>query len=402
MDVVCIGAINKDKDIQYTSRQHQLTPFISRVGELKEDQNVRLFQNSGVYPAYIPRLRNLTQKFSRFEEMRQVFLDDRYGACHFLQPVLENSPDAFFTNGDDKELQKTWALEHGMSSATELSEILLAQIEHHQTEVFYNLDPMRYSSDFVRRLPGCVKHSIAWRAAPSPGADFSAYSLVVCNFPSILKSYQERGWRSAYLSPAHDPVMDRYAANTERPIDVLFVGGYSRHHRRRAEVLEAVAAQSRELNIVFHLDRSRLTRLAESPLGRLLPLKKHRRPNEICAVTADPVFGLDLYAALSNAKIVLNGAVDMAGDDRGNMRCFEAMGCGALMVSDAGRYPEGMIDGQTMLTYSSAQQATATIALALTNITSTNEIAQRGHLLVSKKYGKDAQWNTFLNLVASL
>ena len=363
---------------------------------------MRLFQNSGLYPAYLLKMQTLTSGLHRFAECRAAFLADRYGACHFLEPVLDGSSDAFFTNGDDAGIQKLWATEQGMSPQAELTEILLAQIEHHRTEVFYNLDPMRYSSEFVRRLPGCVKHSIAWRAAPSPGADFSAYSLVVCNFPSILKSYQDRGWRSAYLSPAHDPVMDRYATNTERPIDVLFVGGYSRHHQRRAEVLEAVASMGGEFNIVFHLDCSRLTRLAESPLGRLLPLKKHRRPKEICAVTADPVFGLDLYSAISKAKIVLNGAVDMAGEDRGNMRCFEAMGCGALMVSDAGRYPEGMIDGQTMLTYSSAQQASAAIRLAWSNINSTNEVAQRGHLLVSKKYGKDAQWNTFLSLVASL
>jgi hypothetical protein len=363
---------------------------------------MKIFQNSGIYPAYLPRLGELTRDCTTFKAQIEAFLDDRYGACHFLKPVLDRNDNAFFTNGDDEQLQRQWAREHGMRSDVALTNILLAQIEDHGTEVFYNLDPMRYSSDFVRKLPGCVKHSIAWRAAPSPGADFSAYSLVVCNFPGILKSYQERGWRSAYLSPAHDPVMDRYAENTERPIDVLFVGGYSRHHRRRAEVLEAVAMQAREWSIVFHLDRSRLTRLAESPLGGLLPLKKHRRPDEICAVTADPVFGLDLYAAISKAKIVLNGAVDMAGEDRGNMRCYEAMGCGALMVSDAGRYPEGMIDELTMLTYSSAQQAAATIGLALSNILSGNKIAQRGYALVSKKYGKDAQWNTFFNLVASL
>ncbi len=31
---------------------------------------------------------------------------------------------------------------------------------------------------------------------------------------------------------------------------------------------------------------------------------------------------------LSNAKIVLNGAIDISGEDRGNMRCFEALGSG--------------------------------------------------------------------------
>lgn len=363
---------------------------------------MRLFQNSGVYPSYIPRLRRLVSDARDFQTMRQSFLNDRYCACHHLKPVLDASPEAFFTNGDDLVMQRLWALEHGLKATVAMGDILLAQIEEHRADVFYNLDPLRYGSDFVRRLPGCVKHSIAWRAAPSPGADFSAYSLVVCNFPSIIKSYQERGWRSAYLSPAHDPVMDRYATNTERPIDVLFVGGYSRHHRRRAEVLEAVAAQAHEWNIVFHLDRSKLTRLAEGQLGRLLPLKSHRRPAEICAVTAEPVFGLDLYAAISRAKIVLNGAVDMAGDDRGNMRCFETLGCGALMVSDAGRYPEGMIDGLTMRTYENSGQVVDLLRGLLMQPSELRRVAQKGHELLRVTYGKNQQWSSFQELIGAL
>jgi hypothetical protein len=95
-----------------------------------------------------------------------------------------------FTNGDDEILQRYWAKERGVSKKTSLEAILLAQIEEHGTEVFYNLDPMRYGSDFVRKLPGCVTKAIAWRAAPSPGADFGAYDAVVCNFPSILEGYR--------------------------------------------------------------------------------------------------------------------------------------------------------------------------------------------------------------------
>lgn len=363
---------------------------------------MRVFQNIGLYPAYHEQLIRLARKESSFDSYKKILLIDRFSACHILKPVDDGDAAAFFTSADHFPLQALWAKAQGMPKTSQPREILLAQIEHHRTEVFYNLDPMGYGSDFIRRLPGCVKCSIAWRAAPSPGADFSAYSLVVCNFPSILKSYQERGWRSAYLSPAHDPVMDSFAANTQRPIDVLFVGGYSRHHSRRAEVLEAVAAQRKELNIVFHLDRSRLTRLAESTVGRLLPLKKHRRPTEICEVTADPVFGLDLYAAISKAKIVLNGAVDMAGEDRGNMRCFEAMGCGALMVSDAGRYPEGMIDGQTIRTYETSEHVVGLLRSLLAQPSELERVAKRGHELVTVAYDKNHQWNAFQNLAGAL
>ena len=363
---------------------------------------MRLFQNSGLYPAYVPRLRQLSHKCIKFSEHLQVFLQDRYGACHFLQPVLNGDPTAFFTNADDEVLQHSWARENGLGNAATLADILLAQIEEHRTDVFYNLDPMRYASAFIRRLPGCVKESIAWRAAPSPRADFGAYASVICNFPSILESYRKRGWNAAYFAPAHDPTMDSYAQNNERPIDVLFVGGYSRHHKRRAVVLEQVAALRHRHNVRFHLDRSRLTQLAESPFGQLLPLSNHRRPLDIRVVTAEPIFGRDLYAAFSRAKIVLNGAVDMAGEDRGNMRCFEAMGCGALMVSDEGRYPTGMVAGETMLTYSDEHQASKIIEATLADSDACARLAANGHRAMQTGYSKALQWQAFQDLVGSL
>ena len=308
----------------------------------------------------------------------------------------------FFTNGDDNYLQGRWARENGLPDKTTLEEILLAQIEQHRTEVFYNLDPMRYSSDFVRKLPGCVKKAIAWRAAPSPGADFSAYDLMVCNFPGILESWKTEGIRCGYFSPAHDPRMDCFSVNEDRPLDVLFVGGYSRHHARRARVLDAVSNLARHYRVRYHLDHGRLTRLADSPLGCLPGLRKHRRPPAVRSLSQGPIFGIDLYQAIGNSKIVLNGAVDMAANDRGNMRCFEAMGCGALLVSDSGHYPQGMIEGSTMLSYSSPAEAVSVIERALTQWSATKLIARRAYAMVRDRYSKTSQWETFQRLVASL
>jgi hypothetical protein len=361
---------------------------------------MRLFQNFGLSPSY-RRYFDRRHFAPGFEERLQAFLADRFGASHLLLPVLNGDESAFFTNGDDELLQRAWAKANGLPRSSPLDIILLSQIEAHRTEVFYNLDPMRYGSEFVRRLPGCVRTTICWRAAPSPGTDFGAYDFIVCNFPGILESYRQRGWRAEFFAPAHDPEMDAYAANTDRPIDVLFVGGYSRHHRNRAEILEAVADQNKDLNVVFHLDRSRLTRLAESPVGRLLPLSKHRRPKNIRAVTVEPVFGRDLYVALSKSKIVFNAAIDMAGEDRGNMRCFEAMGCGALMVSDEGRYPEGMVDGVTMLTYSDPNQAARVIKAAFRTPGRIAELAANGYRVMITRYNKDQQWQAFRELVAA-
>ncbi|MBW9051559.1 glycosyltransferase [Rhizobium mesosinicum] len=359
---------------------------------------MRVFQNFGLYPAYMRRLNKLASSASSFSERLQVFLSDSFGACHLLKPVMDGDRDAFFTTGDDPITQRLWAQEQGMQASTTQEQILLSQIEHHKTEIFYNLDPVRYGNDFLKKLPGSVKKSIAWRAAPSGGIDLGAYDLLVCNFPTILESYRSRGWRAEYFVPGHDPAMNEYAANDGRPIDVLFVGGYSRHHRKRAEILEAVSELRKDFRIVYHLDRSRLTRLAESPIGWLLPLAEHRRPNGIRALSQPPVFGRDLYHAISKSKIVLNGAVDMAGSDRGNMRCWEALGCGALMVSDDGNYPEGMTPEISIVTYEDARSATASIRSILGDEAKLRRIARAGNEMVRSRYSKQTQWEKFTQL----
>lgn len=359
---------------------------------------MRLFQNSGITAAYASRLATLTRFCRSFAEYRDIFLQDRYGACHFLKPVLDRETSAFFTNGDDAVMQRHWAREQGLPDAVSLEDVLLAQIEHHRSEIFYNIDPVKFPSRFVRRLPGCVRKTVAWRAAPSGESDFSAYDLVVCNFQTLLAGHAANGCKTAFFAPAHDPVMDRYSTNDDRPIDVLFVGGYTRHHKRRAALLEAVARVGSDHVVAMHLERSRLTRLAESPLGRCLPLGRHRRPATIRGVSKAPIFGLDLYSALSRAKIVLNGAIDMAGADRGNMRCFEAFGCRNLLVSDAGGYPDGMVDGETMLCYSSVEEAVSLVRRVLESPAERLAVSRRGHEMVIKVYSKEAQWSRFLAL----
>lgn len=361
---------------------------------------MRLFQNSGVYSGYLPRLNQLAEGRRRFRERLDAFLHDRFGASHFLEPVLNGDQSAFFTNGDDIVLQNMWAAESGMPANSSPESILLAQIENHRADVFYNLDPMRFQSSFVRRLPGCVKYSIAWRAAPSPGADFAAYNLVVCNFPSILRDYADKGWRTAFFSPAHDPVLDEYSSNEDRPIDVLFIGGYSRHHQRRAQLLRNIAAMSAQYEVVMHLDQSRVSRFAESPIGRLLPISKHRRPPAVREVSKPALFGRDMYSALSRAKIVLNGAVDMAGDDRGNMRCFEAFGAGCALLTDTGSYPEGMENGETMVTYADAADAVTKLSMLIGDAALRTRISRGGGQMIRRDYSKKQQMQRFHQLLS--
>ncbi len=346
--------------------------------------------------SYKSHLATLCKGSEGFAARRSVFLNHRYGASHILKPVLDGEDSAFFTNGDDETLQQAWAHENGLKTRR-LDDILLAQIEAHRTEVFYNLDPMRYDGSFLQRLPGHVRRKIAWRAAPGK-IDFRGYDLIVANIPTMLARYHADKLPTAEFFPAHDPELDAYAANTERDIDVLFVGGYSRHHINRSQLLQAVARLQDRYNVVFHLDRSRLTRLAESPLGVLPPLSKHRRPGPVRSISRPPVFGRQMYEALSRAKIVVNMSIDMAGADRGNMRCFEAMGAKSLLLSDAGIYPKGMEDGVTLRTYKEPHEV-PTMIMSLLKSDDIEKTAALGFEMISSRYDKSSQFTKFVDLL---
>jgi Glycosyl transferases group 1 len=363
---------------------------------------VRLFQNSGYYPAMRPKVRELTKGHTTFAGKIGAFLRFREGGCHQLLPIDQGAEWAFYTHGDDEEVQRLWARERGLNSRTSLDDILRAQIEEHRADVFYNLHATGFAADFVKRLPGCVTCVIGWHALPFQNVSFAGYDLMVCNFPSTLAGLQRLGYRTAYFFPACDPELAAFAAREERPIDVLFVGAYTRRHRQRAAVLEAVANISGDTQVAYYLDLSGLCRLAESPLGRLLPLAKHRRPQAIRKITRKPIFGRDYYAVLSSAKIVLNGHIDMPSADRGNMRCFEALGSASVLLTDEGNYPVGMNDGSTMMTYRSAEHAVEQIKTLLEEPLRISAIARAGHQMLLTRYSKEAQWKLFESLVASI
>lgn len=359
---------------------------------------MRVFQNIGLYAAYVARIERLWYDAPTFGAKVQALVDDRFGGVHYLKPVIERDPSLFFVAGDSVSLQKQWSKEMGMRSDVPLDEILLAQIEHHRTEIFYNLDPVRYDNKFLTRMPGCVKKTIAWRAAPSGNAHFLNHDLIVNNYPNLSAQYRALGAKTAYFHPGHDPAMDQFSSNLERPIDVLFIGGYSRHHLERATTLEAVARLANRHKVIYNLDVSRATQLAETPLGWIGPLTKLRRPKSIRQITQAPVFGLDMYRQISRAKIVINGKVDIAGPDRGNMRVWEALGCNAMLITDPGRYPGKMVPDKDFVIAGNAEETSDTIKKLLEDHNQRLAITQAGSKMIKEKFSKSIQWKLFQEL----
>jgi hypothetical protein len=69
------------------------------------------------------------------------------------------------------------------------------------------------------------------------------------------------------------------------------------------------------------------------------------------------------------------------------MHCFEALGTGSLLLSDADNYP----DGQSIVTCNSSEQTVAKIGLFSVIPRKDLEIARAGHEMITTRFSKEMQ-----------
>jgi hypothetical protein len=72
------------------------------------------------------------------------------------------------------------------------------------------------------------------------------------------------------------------------------------------------------------------------------------------------------------------------------------------MVSDRGQYPNGMVDGETMLTFDTPKGAIDTMTAALEAPERRLELARNALELMRDSYNKTVQWRNFKQLVDGL
>lgn len=368
---------------------------------------MRIFQALHKYDPYIPHFERKYQvQHLSFEEHVQTLLKDRFYALHLLKPVLERAPNAFYALWNYEALQYKWAEEQGWKER-DLKKILYAQIENFQPEVFYNMSPTFFElGELEQKLaPNIIR--ICWSASPFyDNEQFKAYQTRLTNLPLDVRPASEMGFRSDLFQPAYDPVMESYAANKERPIDLFFYGQYARAiFKRRNEQLDQLLAYqaASKYRIELHLQY----RIEKEPVVNIPYVRRYwqkiKHPSELVRSRAlPPVYGLDLYEKLGQSKMVFNAGVDFSKQYKVNMRNLEVLGCGAQMLSDEGIYPKYFEAGKHFSTYKNMPDFFQKLEYFLDQSQERMAIAQAGNEMVKAHYNKEQQWQHFQAIVASL
>jgi len=380
---------------------------------------MRVFQITHKYDPYIAYFE---KKYGvdddlTFDQLRRLLLQDRFYAPHILLPCLNPADESsFYVMWDYERLQRAWAREHGIEQAG-LKDILYAQIEAHGPDVFYSVSPCYFTAEELRTRMARNIIKVAWNAAPGGDRiDYGAYHVRLCNLPTwVGQAAVPGGCRHVLFHPAHDPVMDAFACNQERHIDILFSGQYvAGFFERRNQLLRKLARwkQKSELNIQLNVMCTHSAGRDIYPFMRPWRLRVMLNrfgnrcfadpPPETVRQFLPPVFGVELYKQLSQCKIAFNAAVDCADVYRANMRNFEALGCGAHMLSDEGIYPDGFEEGRNFTAYKSFSDFQGKVRHYLRNPAESRAIAVAGHQFVRERYSKENQWREFQRIVATI
>ena len=196
--------------------------------------------------------------------------------------------------------------------------ILLAQVEDFRPDLVLNQDVFHADAGLMRRVKSIGNPILVGQVGipPSRGQDWSVYDLMISQLPTVVRSFRAMGVRAEVCHLAFEPaILDALPVATAMDIDVSFVGSVSVDHLQRIALLEAVA-QRYDLKLwgsrPDFLPRS-------SPLHRCFQ---------------GEVWGADMYQVLRRSRITLNSHIDMAGNEAGNMRLFEATGVGAFLLTD--------------------------------------------------------------------
>ena len=294
------------------------------------NDNLKFLQIHLFYQDYLNDLYRRNPELTSYSFSQQIegIISDGFSGSHLFAPYMtQYNYEAQLVIANAGAAQHRWMEEQNLSIQNTdnwLFEILLAQIEYYKPDVLYLTDPIHFDSKFVRSLTHRPDFIFGWRAAEVwETTDWSEFDLILSHLSVCRDKAIELGARKAtFFCPGFTPDVYEQVSDVEEQYDIVFSGQWSSAHSKRNSFLHhvarAVSSGRRNYNIGFFL-----------PSAPQLPI-----PAEVARFNFGPRWGLEMYRTLRKGRIVLNGEIDLAGNEAGNMRLFETTGVGGFALTE--------------------------------------------------------------------
>jgi len=275
---------------------------------------------------------------SHAEQMRERF-GTLFGMADFYSEALRDlGHEAEDLIVNLAPAQKAWAQENGVPFCTGwrlrmqpsrfgcamprlqpddgwIQDILAAQVERCKPDVFYCMCIETLGTDFIRRIRPHIRLAVGQHAAPHSKLDISGYDLMLSSLPNYVDYYRRQGMRAEpFRLGFARRIAGRLQAGEKRH-DVAFVGGLGSFHADSTALLEKICGRF----------QTRIWGYGVQTLPRRSVIRQCH---------GGPLWGLDMYQAYRDARIVFNRHIGIAENYANNLRLYEATGVGSLLLTD--------------------------------------------------------------------
>ena len=325
-------------------------------------------------------------------------------------------------------LQARWALENDFSfSDGEVSfEIAAAQIKKFRPDVLLIADYSIINAEFIRNIRRecpSIRLILGWCGAPYKDlSNIREWDIALSCVPELVAEFRVQNIQSFHINHAFAPrILDKIDTESSPNTDFAFIGSIVKqnkfHIERENLLFELIEKTNLQIwsNIVRPSVRqksgnavrrkahkivsaARSAGISEKLLNNLPLVRKvagwdappgsHQFIDKrIARRTRPPIFGIEMFQQLRDARVVFNNHIDISPVSASNMRLFETTGVGACLITD---WKENLADlfepDAEVLTYRTAAECAEKVKYILEHENERRSIAEAGQVRTLREH----------------
>jgi spore maturation protein CgeB len=335
-------------------------------------------------------------------------------------------------------LQEAWNIEFNEGRATSNEDILQSQIALFKPDIIYFQDSVTYNGVFIdelRKKHSSIKLCVGNLCAPFSNVQipgFKAFDFFTVCSPLFQKQLKKYGIKSFIIPHAFDErILSKIEHDNVYPsTSFIFIGSVfadEGFHSLRKDLLEELVEDNIDISIYGNMpDLSRISllkrqasytvahglaklglpKLAEKNalirkgLAHQAMPKSLNISKKVLKKAHLPVFGMDMFKALSKADIGFNIHIDCAGEYAANMRMFETTGVGTCLVTDYKKNINDFFkDGEEIITYKTKEECVEKVKWLVNHPEECKRIALAGHKRTLSEHNFKNRVNLFYDIL---
>ena len=378
-------------------------------------RKMKILRISTAYPEYIDYFyrKNPTLTSASYHQQRTALEYDSFAWSNFwAKPMATHGYEMEEILVSSPFMQKAWWAEMFPQKhlPPDFDTIAIEQIKKFQPDILWFDDHSAPLLQKIKQEVKSIKLVLGWMgsAIPTQNAVEHIHCIISCA-PETVEKLRAQGHNCEHMDHGFAPEILARLNPSKTSLDLIFIGQIikaTQFHEQRGKLLELLGEQ---LHLIIYSSLTNLERSHEAkiflkkaahlayqltkPIGmenifeRFSQKAVSQRNKKLEKFLRQPVFGLDMYQAISDAKVVLNIHADSSYAYASNMRLFETTGVGSCLLTDwKNNLPKLFDTNQELVSFSSAEECIEKAKFLLEHQKEREKIARAGQAKTLAKH----------------